>query len=611
MRAGRIEQLDTPAAGVRGAGHRVRRRVHRHVEPARRSRRTATAGRPATSRSPATCRSPREHAEVAVRLRPDDVQLVPDAEASACRPAAVGLPGAGGRRAVRRPAHGRGGHRRRHRAAAPRRRWPRTPGSGTLTPGRAGHRLVRRRRRRSTSTRAASASPGTCRPRQWELTWLSPSALAAPAALTRARRLLPRARALAFLGGDRLSGRRCRWCGLQRLAFEDGARGYRDRLRPPEMAETLRTTVGLGARLAGHRPGPRHAAGLGRDPAAAAAAVAARLPILPDRRAGGGGVTGWAFLFSPRPGYLNALLRTCPGGTHLDEGPVDIYSLPWIVVITGLRADRLRLPVRQRRLRQHQRRTDRGGAGERLLGGRRVLPGHPAAAAPDPGVRRLSSPCCSGLGQFTGPLLLGRTAGISVLTTDMYVAVSQSPIDYGRGRGDRLAAAAVRHRRRGRRPEAAPGRPQPVRHPRRQGVPTRGAAVQAGGWPASSPTAWSRLVLPLCALVIVSLSPFWSGDDRRRAVHAGELPQGLRRVRASPTRSSNSLTVSLASPWRSRCRSGSSRRSCCSAAPLPGDPGGHRLHRLDAARHTGGDLRRRLPAHVHARALRPLRHARG
>ena len=35
-----------------------------------------------------------------------------------------------------------------------------------------------------------------------------------------------------------------------------------------------------------------------------------------------------------------------------------------------------------------------------------------------------------GLGQFTAPLLLGRNAGIDVLTTDMYRSVSQSPIDY-------------------------------------------------------------------------------------------------------------------------------------------------------------------------------------
>ncbi len=41
-----------------------------------------------------------------------------------------------------------------------------------------------------------------------------------------------------------------------------------------------------------------------------------------------------------------------------------------------------------------------------------------------------------GLGQFTGPLLLGRNAGIRVLTTEMYFSVSQSPIDYG-------AAAAI------------------------------------------------------------------------------------------------------------------------------------------------------------------------
>ena len=51
-----------------------------------------------------------------------------------------------------------------------------------------------------------------------------------------------------------------------------------------------------------------------------------------------------------------------------------------------------------------------------------------------------------GLGQFTGPLLLGRNAGITVLTTDMYFFVSQIADRLRRGRRHRLAAAAVRRR---------------------------------------------------------------------------------------------------------------------------------------------------------------------
>ena len=36
-----------------------------------------------------------------------------------------------------------------------------------------------------------------------------------------------------------------------------------------------------------------------------------------------------------------------------------------------------------------------------------------------------------GLGQFTAPLLLGSTAGVNVITTDIYRDMSQTPVQYG------------------------------------------------------------------------------------------------------------------------------------------------------------------------------------
>ncbi len=39
--------------------------------------------------------------------------------------------------------------------------------------------------------------------------------------------------------------------------------------------------------------------------------------------------------------------------------------------------------------------------------------------------------CCSGLGQFSVPLLLGRRESINVLTTEMYLLREHYPIDYG------------------------------------------------------------------------------------------------------------------------------------------------------------------------------------
>ena len=93
-----------------------------------------------------------------------------------------------------------------------------------------------------------------------------------------------------------------------------------------------------------------------------------------------------------------------------------------------------------------------------------------------------------GLGQFTAPLLLGRTENISVLTTEMYFATAQIEPPYG-------VAAAL----------GSPllvfgiivlfvnrvllGDPSPVRDPRREGrLPADGAAGRGSARRRSSST---------------------------------------------------------------------------------------------------------------------------
>ena len=134
-----------------------------------------------------------------------------------------------------------------------------------------------------------------------------------------------------------------------------------------------------------------------------------------------------------------------------------------------------------------------------------------------------------GLGQFTGPLLLGRNAGITVLTTDMYFSVSQSPIDYG-------AAAAI-----GSplllfgivvvdRPEGDPRRPAAGSSP----TAARRSGRQPGRRSSPSPRivgySFVATILPVVALVIVSLSKFWSADIDVGAFTLRQLPRGVRRV---------------------------------------------------------------------------------
>ena len=47
-------------------------------------------------------------------------------------------------------------------------------------------------------------------------------------------------------------------------------------------------------------------------------------------------VTGCIFLLSPKVGYLNIMLRKLPFLAGLEQGPFDIYSVSWTVIITGL-----------------------------------------------------------------------------------------------------------------------------------------------------------------------------------------------------------------------------------------------------------------------------------
>jgi iron(III) transport system permease protein len=334
------------------------------------------------------------------------------------------------------------------------------------------------------------------------------SALPASTALSRVRRVLPRLGAIVFLAGIGYLVI-APLAGLQRLAFSDGLRGYESAFDRPEMAETLRTTIGLAlGSLA-------IALVLGTLLAWAATRLPARLrllralPILPIVVPAVAAVTGWAFLFSPRPGYLNALLRHLPWWSHLDEGPVDVYSLPWIVIITGFGLTAfVYLFV---------------SSGFANINSELIEAAQVSGSSAVGVFFRVTLPLLRptlvyggfvalllGLGQFTGPLLLGRTGGINVLTTDMYTAVSQSPIDYGRAAaiGSPLLLFGL----------AVVVFQKVILGDHSRFVTHGGKAFRTPGRPSRLAVAGIllyslvALVLPLGALAIVSLSPFWSGS---------------------------------------------------------------------------------------------------
>ena len=297
---------------------------------------------------------------------------------------------------------------------------------------------------------------------------------------------------------------------LQYLALKHGARPYHDAYTRQGWGQTVRWTIELGlGSLA-------IALVIGTGLAWAAHSLPPRLgilrvvPILPIVIPAVSSVLGWAFLLSPHPGYLNQLLRLLPWWHHRFEGPFDIYTVPWIVIITGLAlASFIYLFVSSGFENINGELIEAAQVGGSSRAGvffRVILPLLRPSLVYGGGVALLL-----GLGQFTAPLLLGRTRNISVLTTDMFQATQQIPPDYG------LAAAIGS-------PLLVFGVLVLFANKFLLGDLTRfvthgGKGGFRQGAPGSKLAAlWVVLyglfacVLPLLALVWVSLSRFWSGD---------------------------------------------------------------------------------------------------
>ncbi len=294
---------------------------------------------------------------------------------------------------------------------------------------------------------------------------------------------------------------------LQINAFSDGARGYRIGYTDPAFAKTLAYTAGLalGSLAIALVLGTLLAWAATRLPRSLR--MLRVLPIFPIIVPAVASVVGWSFLFSPRPGYVNALLRNLPWWSDLKQGPVDIYTLPWIIIITGFGLTAfVYLFVSagfQNISSEHVEAAQVAGSSQWGVFFRVTLPLLRPTLIYGGGVALLL-----GLGQFTGPLLLGRNSGIEVITTDIYRQMSASPIEYG-------AAAAL-------------GSPlllfgmlivlvqKVLLGDQRRFVTHGGKAFRSEARPsvigAVSIIAYSFVatVLPVIGLVIVALSRFWS-----------------------------------------------------------------------------------------------------
>ncbi|WP_372491713.1 ABC transporter permease [Gordonia zhenghanii] len=296
---------------------------------------------------------------------------------------------------------------------------------------------------------------------------------------------------------------------LQSLALEDGAQGYKSQYGRYDIADTIWTTVwlALGSLVIAMVFGTLLAYATSRMPARWG--FLKMVPILPIVMPAVANIVGWAFLLSPGPGYLNILLRKLPWWSGSDTGPVDVYTVPWIIVITGLSLTSfvyLFVSAGMDNISaEHLEAAQISGSSTIGVFFRVVLPLLRPSLIYGAGIAFLM-----GVGQFTGPLLLGQNNGVNVLTTDMYRRVSESPADF--------AAAAA-----GGAPLVILGivivlaqkvllgnQNRFVTHGGKAFAPT----VTRARWATVTVVVYGlfALVIPLIGLIIVSLTPYWSGS---------------------------------------------------------------------------------------------------
>jgi iron(III) transport system permease protein len=294
---------------------------------------------------------------------------------------------------------------------------------------------------------------------------------------------------------------------LQTTALEDGAQGYRTAFGAPGIGDVLLTTAQLavGSFVI--------AMVLGTLLAWASTQLPPRfgwmrsLPVLPIVIPAVANVIGWAFLLSPRPGYLNALLRELPWWNHLEEGPIDVYTVPWIIIITGFSLSAFVYLFVSAGLKdinqEHVEAAQVSGSSRLGVFFKIILPLLRPSLIYGGGVALLL-----GLGQFTAPLLLGTSQGVDVITTEIFRYVSESPTDFA-------AAAAMGS------PLLVFGLIVVIGQKIALGDQRRFVTHGGKGFRSSGQTsklavvgmllyALLSTVLPIAALIVVALSKFWT-----------------------------------------------------------------------------------------------------
>lgn len=300
---------------------------------------------------------------------------------------------------------------------------------------------------------------------------------------------------------------------LQATAFTDGGRAFRALVEAPDIWAILLTTLQLAAGSL------VIAMVLGVSLALAMRALRPRtrtllslLPVLPLIIPSVAHVVGFVFLFSPTNGYANSFLRSLPFFADNSSGPLNIYSLTGIIVYTGINLSAFVYLFVFNGL---------GNLGQSHRLAARVNGASPVRALFTvtlpmlrPSLLYAAMVCVLlGLGQFTGPLLLGRRSGVRVLTTEMYEQTFLYPVDYGliAALGTPLILLAIllvfAQRRLIGNQDRFVGHADSTHDEGSPSSRTRVAAgLLIGGF-----TAFAA-VLPLLAIMFVSISEYWSGQ---------------------------------------------------------------------------------------------------
>lgn len=236
------------------------------------------------------------------------------------------------------------------------------------------------------------------------------------------------------------------------------------------------------------------------------------LPVLPLLIPSVAHVIGFVFLFSPENGYINTFLRMTPFFSEAHSGPFNIYTIWGIVFYTGFSlSSYVYLFV---------------FTGLQDMGTDYVQAARANGASPVRTFFSITLPMLRpvfvysamivmllSLGQFTGPLLLGRRLGIEVVTTQLYLATTEAPINYSMGAAYAIPlmgmAALIlwaQHRVLGNKDRfVGRGHTSVAQLPASMGVKLTALTIIVL-------SALISAILPLLALVFVALTPFWSGE---------------------------------------------------------------------------------------------------